>query len=213
MTAREMTARRWLPRLVLGALLVGLLVAGGTALRVWQVARADARSPVDVVVVLGAAQYDGRPSPVLAARLDHARALYRQGVAPRILTVGGSRSGDTFTEAEAGRRYLLERGVPTGAVLAVNEGRDTLRSMTAVAAVARQRGWHSIVIVSDPWHSLRAARMARDAGLEVTTSPTHRGPVVQTRDTQLRYIVRETGALLYYRLSHAPSDVPDTGLG
>jgi uncharacterized SAM-binding protein YcdF (DUF218 family) len=165
------------------------------------------------VVVLGAAQYDGTPSSIFAARLRHAEALYEEGVAPRIVTAGGSRSGDSFTEAEAGRRYLIDRGVPAKDVVAVGEGTDTLGSLQAVAERAAKDGWSSALVVSDPWHSLRARTMARDSGLEAWTSPTRSGPVVQTRETQARYIVRETAALLFYRLTHASVDTETSGLG
>jgi uncharacterized SAM-binding protein YcdF (DUF218 family) len=198
--------RAWIVRLLVGALLMGALVVGGTAFRVWQVARVDDRDAADFVVVLGAAQYDGDPSRIFEARLKHAEALYEAGVAPRIVTAGGGQPGDAYTEAEAGRRYLIERGVPAEAVIAVGEGSDTLSSLQAVAARVAQDGWHSTVMVSDPWHSLRARTMARDAGLDAWTSPTRSGPVVQTRETQARYIVRETGATLFYRLTHASVD-------
>jgi uncharacterized SAM-binding protein YcdF (DUF218 family) len=200
---RAPTVRRttWPVRLLVGAVLVATFLVGGTAFRVWYVARADDRRPVDAVVVLGAAQYDGEPSSVFAARLRHAEALYERGLAPVIVTTGGSRAGDAFTEAEAGRRYLLERGVPASAVVAIGEGADTLGSLRAVADRAQETGWHSAIVVSDPWHSLRARTMARDSGLEAWTSPTRSGPIVQTRETQARYIVRETAALLFYRLS------------
>jgi uncharacterized SAM-binding protein YcdF (DUF218 family) len=190
-----------------------VLIVGGTAFRVWQVARVDDRQRVDAVVVLGAAQYNGDPSSIFAARLRHAEALYEAGLAPRIITAGGSRAGDNFTEAEAGRRYLIDRGVPAKAVVAVGEGSDTLGSLHAVAARAAAEGWSSVMLVSDPWHSLRVRAMARDSGLDAWTSPTRSGPVVQTRETQARYIVRETGALLYYRLTHASVDTETTGLG
>ncbi|MFC5996888.1 YdcF family protein [Pseudonocardia hispaniensis] len=189
-----------------------MIIMGGTAFRVWQTARVDGDRPVDAVVVLGAAQYDGDPSPVFAARLRHARTLYQDGLAPRIVTVGGNRAGDEYTEAEAGRRYLVERGVPRDAVVAVGEGGDTLASLQAVAGLARRDGWHTVLIVSDPWHSLRARTMAEDSGLQAWTSPTRMGPVVQTRETQARYIVRETGALLYYRLTHSSIDTDTGGL-
>jgi uncharacterized SAM-binding protein YcdF (DUF218 family) len=204
---------RWLVRALVGSVLVAGLVVGGTAFRVWQVARVDDRRPVDVVVVLGAAQYDGSPSPIFAARLRHARELYDQGVAARIVTVGGRRAGDGFTEADAGRRYLVDRGVRSDAVVAIGEGSDTLESLRSVAATADQRGWHTALLVSDPWHSLRARTMARDSGLESWTSPTHSGPVVRTRETQVRYIVRETAALLFYRLTHASVETEGSGLG
>jgi uncharacterized SAM-binding protein YcdF (DUF218 family) len=205
--------RGWLIRILGGAVLVGTLLVGGTAFRVWQVARLDDRRPADAVVVLGAAQYDGDPSSIFAARLRHAQQLYEDGMAPRIVTTGGSRAGDAYTEAEAGRRYLLDRGVPPDAIIAVGTGNDTLGSLQAVAARADKDGWHTALLVSDPWHSLRARTMARDSGLTAWTSPTRTGPVVATRETQVRYIVRETAALLYYRLTHASVDTETTGLG
>jgi uncharacterized SAM-binding protein YcdF (DUF218 family) len=198
----------WVGRLVLGAVVVALFVVGGTAFRVWQVARQDDRQTADAVVVLGAAQYDGQPSSIFAARLRHAAALYDDKLAPRIVTTGGGRPGDAYTEAEAGRRYLIKLGVPPSAVIAVPVG-----SLQAVAARAAQDGWNRALIVSDPWHSLRARQMARDSGLMAWTSPTRSGPVVQTRETQARYIVRETGAMLYYQLTHASVDTETSGLG
>jgi uncharacterized SAM-binding protein YcdF (DUF218 family) len=204
---------RWVVRVVLGAVLMGVFVVGGTAFRVWEVARVDDRQPADAVVVLGAAQYDGEPSSIFAARLKHAAALFDDKLAPRIVTTGGGRPGDAFTEAEAGRRFLIKLGVPASAVIAVPVGTDTLGSLQAVATRAAQDGWSSALIVSDPWHSLRARQMARDSGLAAWTSPTRSGPVVQTRETQARYIVRETGAMLYYRLTHASVDTETSGLG
>lgn len=212
-TPRIRTGLTWAARLLVGTLLTAAIILGGTMFRVWQTARVDGDRPVDAVVVLGAAQYDGEPSPILAARLRHAVALYQEGLAPRIVTVGGNRAGDEYTEAEAGTRYLERNGVPAGAITTVAEGADTLGSLKAVAARASRDGWSSALIVSDPWHSLRARTMARDSGLEAWTSPTRSGPVVQTRETQARYILRETAALLYYRLTHASAETENTGLG
>lgn len=200
---------RFARRLVLGMVLVGALVVGGTGFRVWQVAREDDRGRADVVVVLGAAQYNGNPSKVLEARLKHAKALFEGGVAGHIVTGGGRRAGDTYTEADAGARWLTAHGVPRDRVIEVDKGADTLGTLQAVADEVKARGWHSAVIVSDPWHSLRARTIAADMGLDAWTSPTHTGPIVKTRQTQLQYIVRETGALLYYRATKAPAD----GLG
>ncbi|MGH4015022.1 MAG: YdcF family protein [Pseudonocardiaceae bacterium] len=194
-------------------MLIAALVVGGTLFRVWQVARLDDRHSADIVVVLGAAQYDGEPSAVLGARLDHAARLWRSGVAPTIVTVGGRRDGDSYTEAEAGERYLTSYGVPEDAVVPVGEGGDTLESLQAVARRAGTEGWDSAVIVSDPWHSLRARTMAEDDGLQAWTSPTRSGPVVQTRQIQARYIARESAALLHYRFTHASADVLGTDLG
>lgn len=198
--------RRFLRRLVLGVLLVGVLVVVGTSFRVWQVARGDDRTTADVVLVLGAAQYAGTPSKVLEARLRHAKNLYDEGVAPYIVTTGGNQPGDTYTEATAGVRWLTGQGVPEDHVIPIGEGNDTLGSIEAAAEEIHERGWKSVVIVSDPWHSLRARTMASDAGLDAWTSPTHSGPIVQTRQTQIRYILYETAALLYYRATKAPAD-------
>ena len=183
-------------RLVAAAVLAVLLVVGGTAVSVWWVARQDDRPSSDAIVVLGASQFDGRPSSVFKARLQHARALYEDGIAPRVITVGGGRPGDRTTEAEAGASFLRERDVE---VVAVPEGRNTLESMVAVEALMTEQGWSSAVLVTDPWHSMRSLRMARDQGIEAASSPTRAGPSVRTRDTQIRYIARETLAYLYYR--------------
>ncbi|HEV7647396.1 MAG TPA: YdcF family protein [Actinophytocola sp.] len=203
---RPRPVRRFVRRLLIGVLVVGALVVGGTGFRVWQVARDDDRTQADVVVVLGAAQYGGTPSKVLEARLKHARTLYTEGVAKHILTTGGSQPGDEYTEAEASANWLEEHGIPKNAVVDVGEGNDTLGSLRAAAEEAADRGWHTAVIVSDPWHSLRARTMADDVGLDAWTSPTHTGPIVQTRQTQIRYILRETAALLYYRATKASAD-------
>ncbi|MCI2420936.1 YdcF family protein [Saccharopolyspora sp. K220] len=202
-----------LGRVVVGALLVGLLVVGGTAFRVWQVARADDRRPVDIVVVLGAAQYHGKPSDVLLARLEQALELYQDGLTKYIVTVGGRLPGDAYTEAEASKKWLSGKGVPADQIVDVDVGSDTLGSMAAVAQLSEQRGWSSALIVSDPWHSLRARTMANDLGLQSWASPARSGPVVQTREVQFRYIIRETGALLYYRLTHASAELTGDGLG
>lgn len=203
---RPRPVRRFVRRLLIGVLLVGALVVGGTGFRVWQVARDDDRTQADVVVVLGAAQYGGTPSKILEARLKHAKTLYTEGVAKHILTTGGSRPGDEYTEAEASANWLVAHDIPKDAVVGVPEGNDTLGSLRAAAQEAADRGWHTAVIVSDPWHSLRARTMAADVGLDAWTSPTHSGPIVQTRQTQIRYILRETAALLYYRATKASAD-------
>jgi uncharacterized SAM-binding protein YcdF (DUF218 family) len=185
---------------VLGAAVLALLLlVTSTALAIWWSARHDSRPSSDAIVVLGSAQYNGVPSSIFEARLEHAKNLYEAGVAPVIVTVGGKETGDQFTEAEAGRDYLARAGVPDDALLAVPEGVDTLQSMRVVAAAFGERGWHSAVLVTDPWHVMRAQRMAEDSGLEATSSPTRQGPAVQTRATQFRYILRETAAYLLYR--------------
>jgi uncharacterized SAM-binding protein YcdF (DUF218 family) len=183
------------------AVLAFVLLVTSTALAIWWNARQDARPQSDAIVVLGSAQYNGVPSSIFEARLEHARALYDDGVAPVIVTVGGKATGDEFTEAEAGEEYLADAGVPGDALLAVPEGVDTLESMRAVSAAFGERGWHSAVLVTDPWHAMRAQRMAEDAGMAAESSPTRQGPAVQTRATQFRYILRETAAYLLYRVT------------
>lgn len=195
---------------MLGALVMGVLLVGGTAVRVWQVARIDDTRPADAIVVLGAAQYDGTPSSVFAARLDQARRLYERGVAPTIVTVGGKQEGDEYTEAASGRNFLIDEGVPADAIIAVEEGSDTLLSVEAVSREMGRHGMRSAVLVSDPWHSLRTRTMAHDAGLEAWTAPTRQGPAVITRNSQLHGITRETGALLWYQLTHFSADFPYT---
>ena len=186
-------------RIVGAAVLAFVLLVVSTALGIWWTARQDSRPHSDAIVVLGSAQYNGVPSSIFAARLEHAKDLYEAGVAPVIVTVGGKATGDQFTEAEAGRDYLAETGVPADALLAVPEGQDTLESMRVVSAAFDERGWHNAVLVTDPWHAMRAERMAQDSGIEAQSSPTRQGPAVQTRATQFRYILRETAAYLLYR--------------
>jgi uncharacterized SAM-binding protein YcdF (DUF218 family) len=174
--------------------------------RVWWVARQDDRRASDVIVVLGAAQFDGRPSSVFTARLVHARDLYRDKIAPMVVTVGGNRVGDRFTEASAGANWLAVHGVPASKIVEVPTGNDTLTSVRAVSEKMEQRHWSTAVIVTDPWHSLRTRSMAHDSGIDAVTSPTRQGPAVRTRRTELRYIFRESLAYLYYKAFHRSSD-------
>ncbi len=197
---------RWARRILVGAVLMGLVLVGGTAFRVWQVARIDDYTTADAIVVLGAAQYSGTPSSVFEARLDQAYQLLEAGVAPRVITVGGKQEGDLYTEAASGKNYLQQRGVPADRILAVETGSDTLRSVEAVALAMKARDMSSAVLVSDPWHSLRTRTMARDAGLHAWTAPTRTGPAVYTRESQAHGIARETFALLWYQLTHFSAD-------
>ena len=190
---------RLVSRIVGAAVLAFVLLVASTALAIWWTARQDARPASDAIVVLGSAQYNGVPSSIFEARLEHAIKLYEDGVAPVIVTVGGKADGDQFAEAEAGRDYLANSGIPAESLLAVPVGVDTLESIRAVATTFDEQGWSTAVLVSDPWHAMRAERMAEDAGLDAESSPTRQGPAVQTRATQFRYILRETAAYLLYR--------------
>ncbi len=195
---RASRALRALRTLAVTALVVVLVAFALAAAAVVQRGRTDEARTADVVVVLGAAQFDGRPQQYLVARLQHARELYRSGTAPRILTLGGKQPGDRFTEAEAGRAWLLERGVPSSAVEAVGEGNDTLGSVRAAADVMRGRGWDSAVVVTDRWHELRSTTMFEDEGITAYGSPTTTGPSVDGLGVEVRYVVRESAAFLLY---------------
>jgi uncharacterized SAM-binding protein YcdF (DUF218 family) len=144
---------------------------------VWRTARKDDARPSDAIVVLGAAQYDGRPSPVLAARLDHALDLYREGVAPVIVVTGGRQTGDRFTEATAGATYLHEHGVPDTAILRETTGRSSWQSLAAAAQFLKTRDMRRVVLVSDPYHAARIDDIASEVGLDAVTSPTHTSPI------------------------------------
>lgn len=195
---------RVLGRYVAGALIVAVLIVGGVVLRVVQVGHHDDRARAQAIVVLGAAQYNGRPSDVYAARLDHAAELYRAGVAPAVLTIGGGQEGDRLTEGEAGRQYLAAAGLPASALTAVGTGNDTLLSMRAADQVLAQRGWTSVVIVTDPWHSERSQLIARDLGLSVQVSPVASGPSTES-GVAGRYVTRETLGTLFYLLTGGSS--------
>jgi uncharacterized SAM-binding protein YcdF (DUF218 family) len=185
---------RWLPLALLG---VFLLLPATALLAVYRTAQMSDREHTDAIVVLGAAQFQGKPSPVLAARLKHAADLFAQGIAPRIITVGGNRPGDITTEAAAGRRVLIKAGVPADSVIAVPEGADTLTSVNAVADKMAALGLHSATFVSDPAHMARVSSMAGANGIHVYVNPTKSGAASQlTRN----YVVREVGGVLKFWL-------------
>jgi uncharacterized SAM-binding protein YcdF (DUF218 family) len=166
---------RVLRRVLLGVAVVVLLLAGYflvSLYQVWSTGRSDQARPVDAIVVMGAAQYDGEPSPQLAARLDHVVELWPQGVAPLVVVTGGNQPGDRFTEAESSANYLVERGVPADAIVQEGAGQSTYESLRATADLLRDRGVERVLIVTDPYHSLRSRLTAEDAGLTAYVSPT-----------------------------------------
>lgn len=178
--------------------LAGGALAGYTTLRIWQVGRQDGRRNVDAIVVLGAAQYNGRPSPVLAARLDHAIELYKDGYAPYLVTTGGKLEGDNYTEAQTGFIYATKRGVPASAILMEDTGSTTLQSMQHVRAIFAARGLHSALFVSDRSHMLRVLRLAQDQGIEGWASPTPTSPDDIDGDLIWNSMVHELGAMVQY---------------
>jgi uncharacterized SAM-binding protein YcdF (DUF218 family) len=155
------------------------------------VAQLDEREAADVIVVLGAAQYNGRPSPVLRARLDHALELWREGLAPGIVVTGGVGRGDKESEATVGRRYLLARQVPDSMLVVQPQGRSTQASMNAVAAWLAGRGQERAILVSDPFHMLRLRLEARRTGLRAYTSPTDSSPISDNPALELRFLAIE----------------------
>ncbi|HEY0351731.1 MAG TPA: YdcF family protein [Gemmatimonadales bacterium] len=155
------------------------------------VSQQDQRRPVDAIVVLGAAQYNGRPSPVLRARLDHALRLYNEGYAPRIVVTGGIGRGDTTSEALVSRHYLLARDVLPADIVVQPQGRSTQASMTAVADWLEAEGLHSVILVSDPFHMFRLRLEARRTDLEAYTSPTESSPISDNPVLELRYLAAE----------------------
>jgi uncharacterized SAM-binding protein YcdF (DUF218 family) len=172
--------RRWPRRVGVGAGVVVLLALAYYAVTLYQVhstGRSDQVRPVDAIVVMGAAQYDGRPSPQLAARLDHAADLWAAGLAEVLVVTGGNQPGDRFTEAEASANYLVDRGVPADAILQEDASHSTYASLEAVSALLHQRGLFSVLLVSDPFHSLRTRLTAQELGLVAYVSPTRTSPV------------------------------------
>jgi len=156
----------------------------------WQGTR-DERRPVEAILVLGAAQWNGTPSPVLKARLDHAIGLYRDGYAPRIAVTGGVGDGDVYSEAGVAADYLRGRGVPADAILGEDQGRSSLESIRGVAALLESQGISRVLLVSDPPHMLRILRMAQAAGLDAYGSPAAASPAVGSLESQARFLLRE----------------------
>lgn len=190
--APERTRSRRLRRLLIGACATLAAIWVSSAVAVYWYASHDRAAAADAIIVMGAAQYLGRPSPVLKARLDHGVALYRRGFAPRLVLTGGTAEGDTASEAAVSRAYVMRAGVADSALLLENDGRTTRESMRAVARLLRTRGTTSVIVVSDPFHVFRAALLARRHGLDVVTSPTHTDATWKRVMRQPSYFLAET---------------------
>jgi uncharacterized SAM-binding protein YcdF (DUF218 family) len=154
--------------------------------------RRDEAQEADAIVVLGAAQYVGRPSPVLRARVDHAVSLWKRGLAPTLILTGGIGVGDTTSEAAVARKYAISKGVPDRAIVLEINGRTTSESMRAVARIMEDRERKSVILVSDPFHMLRLSILARRHGLEPYTSPTRTSPITSNREERWKYVVSES---------------------
>ena len=184
----------------LGAAVVALLTLylGVTFVQVWSASRRDGARKADVIVVFGAAQYNGRPSKVLRARLDHAVDLYDRGLARYVFVTGGKQAGDQSTEAGASAAYLQERGVPESAILWEPFGRSSWQQLASVASVLKRRDLLDVLLVSDPFHSARVGAMADELGLRASVSPTQTSPI--SGAGEVRYLAKETVAVAVGRV-------------
>ena len=183
----------WRPRTAVILAALGALYVGITFIQVLVASGADDRDAADAIVVLGAAQYDGEPSPVLAGRLDHAEALWREGLAPIVVTTGSNLPGDRFTEGFAGYRYLRDAGIPDESILVITDGASTWEQLAATARQLRLRDLGSVILVSDPYHALRLTQIADEVGLEATVSSTD-------GSSSIRQLLRETAAVSLGRI-------------
>jgi uncharacterized SAM-binding protein YcdF (DUF218 family) len=181
-------ARRVLTIIVVAMFVLWAMSAA--AVLVWS--SRDEAQPAQVIVVLGAAQYAGKPSPVLRARLDHALDLWDRHLASLLILTGGTGAGDTTSEASVGRNYARKHGVPDSAILVENEGRTTSESMRAVAGMLEVRGLQTALLVSDPFHMLRLRVLARRFGFTPYTSPTQTSPISPNREERWKYIFSES---------------------
>lgn len=202
--------RHDLTRLAAVALVGAVAVAAYATFRIWDQGEHDERRAADAIVVLGAAEYDGRPSPVFRARLDHAVSLYRAGLAPVLVVTGGKAAGDRTTEAAVAREFAIAEGVPSGSILVEDRGRTTLESLRTVGQMLRDRGARDVVFVSDRTHMLRVLRMARDQGLTSFGSPTTTSPTDADVISRADATLHELGALALYFLTGAGFDPPQS---
>jgi uncharacterized SAM-binding protein YcdF (DUF218 family) len=178
---------------IITSILLGIIViwAGWMgAVLVWSAI--DQAQPAGSIVVLGAAQYDGRPSPVLRARLDHGIDLWKQRMGKVLVFTGGRGYGDTTSEAAVGRSYAMKHGVPDTAIVLENKGRTTRESMLAVSEILGAKGIKTAILVSDPFHMLRLSILGRRVGLTTYTSPTRTSPISPNREKRWRYMLGES---------------------
>jgi uncharacterized SAM-binding protein YcdF (DUF218 family) len=189
-----MVGVRWGIRIGLGLVALVVLYIGVTFAQVWWAARQDDSSPASAIVVMGAAQWNGVPSPVLKGRLDHAADLYARGVAPVIIVTGGKKSGDAVTQGYSGYEYLRSKGVPESAIKVEVEGTNSFEELSSSAYILKTAGLSSdVVIVTDPYHAFRVASIASEVGLHAHVSPTD-------SSSSLGQLIRETGAAAIGRI-------------
>jgi uncharacterized SAM-binding protein YcdF (DUF218 family) len=188
---------RWIRRTISLILILALIGPAYGVSQVWRAAKNPIVRQGDVIVVLGTAQLNGKPGDALEARLVEAKRIYDLGYAPSIITVGAGAPGDRTTEAASGKYWLRTNGIPAKAITAIEEGRDTLVSTKAYAAVMKKRYVSDVIIVTDPYHCKRAMAMANDQGVISTCSPVQTGPNT-IANSSYKYLIREAGAYLVY---------------
>ena len=188
---------RWLRRTLTVLLVLALVVPAFGVAQVWRAANNPIVREADVIVVLGAAQLNGKPGETLEARLVEAKRIYELGYAPLIITVGAGAPGDRTTEAASGKYWLRMNGVPAKDIIAIEEGRDTLVSTKAFASIMKKRYVSDVIIVTDPYHCKRAMSMADDQGVVSTCSPVQTGPNTLAK-SGYKYLLREASAYLAY---------------
>jgi uncharacterized SAM-binding protein YcdF (DUF218 family) len=181
-----------LARLIYAIAVLCLVVWVSFVIAIIDAGRGDQASPADAIVVLGAAQYEGRPSPVLRARLDHAISLWNAGLAPRMIVTGGRGVGDTTSEAAVGMRYLVQHGIPADSISMDTEGLTTSESMVTVRQLLGTKAYPSVLVVSDPFHMLRLAILARRLHMIPLLSPTRTSPISTRPVQQFKYVMAES---------------------
>lgn len=186
---------KWIRRILSALISFVLIVLIGTAGFIYVQSSKNELNPSDAVIVLGAAQFDGTPTEVFANRLDHAFDLVKTGVAPRVITVGGKQPGDRFTEAQAGKKYLVSKGLKRSKIFAVPMGSDTYESIAAIALLMKMKNWKSVTVVSDPAHVARSKIIMQAFGFDAYSSPTQSGPGTEV---SIDYLIRETGGTLQF---------------
>ena len=183
-------------KVAIGVAALLVLYVGITFWQVWHASHQDHAQPAQAIIVLGAAQYNGTPSRVLQARLDHAAELYERKLAPVIMLTGGRQPGDQFTEASAGEAYLQRAGIPESAMQLESGGRNSWQSLAAAARILKQQGLTKVILVSSPYHSYRIERIAHEVGLEGHASPATDAPDKAT----FAHLTHETASVAVGRL-------------
>jgi len=178
-----------------------LLSLGMLCCQIYRQAQADEATEADVIIVLGAAQWGGQPSPVLRARLDHAICLYKKGYAPALILTGGVGEGEVLSEAEVAKEYVLKYSIPESAIFMEQEGRISLQSIRAAKQIMDRQGMNSAILVSDPFHMMRILKMAKDMGIEAYGSPTRTSPISKNKRVEFRHVLGESVLYIEYLLS------------